>query len=408
MYFNSKLIIFIAVCSIVSAQSYFNRALGNRVSPISAKSSAMGGGGFMNNETASVSIVNPAYLMNSTGLKVGVNYKNLSIDENRSFPAIDFFENDYDDLTYVVNSQSYSAHNIGVIYVGGIFGISAVTGPFISTDYNFVEEVRSSNDELEGYFQFETAGPIICNSYGFGLSLHKHFHIGLSLNQLLGTKLQSYIQDDQDIIEISSSSTSKPNFPTISVWTLLADNIELAIGYESSARINYTSQLDITMNENFGLPLYDTSLVIVQNEFYKPSYTRVGFSYKPSLINTHTLTVEYEKAEYSNFEIDSTKLRDVYTLGVGIEYRIYNFVPLRVGLTYQTSPFRSDLSKTIFSLGTGRVYKHFTVDIGCRYWNITYPYADIFPVEGDNSNASGVDVVKENNLVISLSFQYRI
>ena len=76
MYFNSKLIIFIAVCSIVSAQSYFNRALGYRVSSISAKSSAMGGVGFMTNQTSSISIINPAYLMNSSGLKVDVNFSN--------------------------------------------------------------------------------------------------------------------------------------------------------------------------------------------------------------------------------------------------------------------------------------------------------------------------------------------
>ena len=93
---------------------------------------------------------------------------------------------------------------------------------------------------------------------------------------------------------------------------------------------------------------------------------------------------------------------------MGIEYRIYNSVPLRVGITYQTSPFRSDLSKTIFSLGTEWVYKDFTFDIGCRYWNISYSYVDIFPIEGDNSNPSGVDIVKENNVNISLSLQYRI
>ena len=99
MYFNSKLLIFIAVCSIVSAQSYFNRALGNRVSSISAKSSAMGGVGFMNNETASVSIVNPAYLINSPGLKVDVNYSNLYIGENRSYAGMDSYNEYYSDLT---------------------------------------------------------------------------------------------------------------------------------------------------------------------------------------------------------------------------------------------------------------------------------------------------------------------
>ncbi|SVE28301.1 uncharacterized protein METZ01_LOCUS481155, partial [marine metagenome] len=150
------------------------------------------------------------------------------------------------------------------------------------------------------------------------------------------------------------------------------------------------------------------SSAMISGELYKPSYTRVGFSHTSHQIESHKLTIEYEKAKYSNCEIDSAKLRDMHTIGVGIEYNIYNFVPLRVGLAHRTSPFRSDLSKTIFSFGTGWDYKNLTIDIGCRYWNIAYPYEDIFPVEGDASNPSGVDVVKENNLVISLSIQYRM
>ena len=407
MYFNIKLILFIVICSFVSGQNYFNRALGNRVSSISAKSTAMGGIGFMNNQTSSISIINPAYLMNNPGLKVDVNYNNLYISENRSFPSIDFFEDYYADLTYVVNSQSHSAHNIGVSYVSDGLGISAATGPFISTDYNFVEEVRNSNDELVGYFQFETSGVIICNSYGLALSSLKRFHLGLSLNQLLQTTLTSYRNDNQNIVDRPSSPTSKQNFTTISIWVLPATDIELSIGHEQDARIQYTSLLEITMDEAIGLPQYDTASVMISNELYKPSYSRIGLTHKPSQIHTHRLTIEYEKAEYSNYEIDSIKLEDVHTLGIGIEYNIYNFVPLRVGLTYRTSPLRSDLSKTIFSFGTGWDSKHFNIDIGCRYWNISYPYKDIFPVQGDNSNPSGVDIVKENNLNISLSLQYR-
>ena len=76
------------------------------------------------------------------------------------FTLLEDFENNFSDLTHVVHSHSYNAHNIGVTYLGGGLGISAATGPFISTDYNIIEEVRNSDDELEGYFQFETSGVI--------------------------------------------------------------------------------------------------------------------------------------------------------------------------------------------------------------------------------------------------------
>ena len=42
---------------------------------------------------------------------------------------------------------------------------------------------------------------LLMTGYGLGLSLDPHFNLGFSLNQLLGTKLKSYIQDDQDIID---------------------------------------------------------------------------------------------------------------------------------------------------------------------------------------------------------------
>ena len=142
MFFKIKLILFIIICSIVSGQNYFNRAIGNRVSAISAKSSAMGGVGFMTNQTSSISIINPAYLMNSSGLKVDVNFSNLYFGENRSYPAMDSYEEYYADLTYVVNTHSYSIHNLGISYVIGNLGLSAGTGPFISTDYNYIQEVR--------------------------------------------------------------------------------------------------------------------------------------------------------------------------------------------------------------------------------------------------------------------------
>ena len=123
MYFNNRLILLLLIVSIVSGQNYFNRAIGNRVNSISAKNSAMGGIGFLNNHTSSISIINPAYLMKNSGLKVDVNYSNLYIGENRSFPSINFFGDYYSDLTYATNSQSHSVHNLGITYIRDNWGI---------------------------------------------------------------------------------------------------------------------------------------------------------------------------------------------------------------------------------------------------------------------------------------------
>ena len=53
-------------------------------------------------------------------------------------------------------------------------------------------------------------------------------------------------------------------------------------------------------------------------------------------------------------------------------------------------------------------HRKFNIDAGCRYWHVSYPYRDIFPVSGDTSNPFGIDIVKENNLDISLTIQYKI
>ena len=68
----------------------------------------------------------------------------------------------------------------------------------------------------------------------------------------------------------------------------------------------------------------------------------------------------------------------------------------------------SNESKTIFSVGTGLDYRTASLDVGCRYWNVSYPYQDIFPNENDLSNPFSTEIVKENNLDLLISLQIRI
>lgn len=408
MYFKKTFILFLLINSIALGQNYFNRAIGNRVSNNSAKSLSMGGVGFMNNETSSASIINPASLMNNNGWKVDVNYKNNFTSEYRSFPSIDSFENTFSNLTYVYNSNNNSLSNAGIMYVNKRFGFSVSTEPFISTDYHYVEEVRNGDDELEGYYKFETNGTINCNSFGLGIALNKNVYIGSSINQLADESFKTHLDTPSAGISFHSTKTAKKEFISISALVKPTQNTIFAFGFEENTRIEYISSISVGMDDDINLPFYDSTDTLVQNELYKPSYFRFGFIHTSKQIRNHSISFEYEKADYSKFELDSKKLLDVHTLSVGVEYLLYNFPPLRVGLTHNTSPFRSDLSKTIFSVGTGWDYRIASLDVGCRYWNVSYPYPDIFPHENDLSNPFSNDIVKENNLELLISLQIRI
>ena len=418
MYFKKIFILFLFVNSIVLGQNYFNRVIGNRINNNSAKSLSMGGVGFMNNETSSTAIINPASLMNNNGLKVDANNNNNFTSEYRSFPSIDSFENTFSNLTYVYNSNNNSLSKVGMMYVNKSFGFSVSTGPFISTDYNYIEEVRNSDDELEGYYQFETNGTINCNSFGLGIALNDKFYFGFSINQLtdksfgiFGERQNSFTTHYKFLseeINFRSNKIVNNFFESISAIIKPSLNTEFAFGFEKPIGMEYISSVSIEMNDDINLPSYEPTDTLVQNILYKPSYFRFGFIHTSKQIRNHSISFEYEKANYSNFKIDSRKLLDVHTLSVGVEYLLYNFPPLRLGLTHNTSPFRSDLSKTIFSVGTGLDYRTASLDVGCRYWNVSYPYQNISPNENDLSNPFSTEIVKENNLDLLISLQIRI
>ncbi len=407
MYFKKAILFYVLIGSLVFGQHYFNRVVGNRVSNYSAESIAMGGVGFINNSTASVSITNPAFLMKNKGFQIDANFYNMFMSEYRSFPAIDGFENTFSDLTYVYNSNTNSLSNIGLMYVGENIGFSASTGPFISTDYTYIEEIRNSDDELEGYYQFETSGTINCNSFGLGIALDKNVYIGFSVNKLENDTLKLIRDDLAENQEYNSWGESKKEFISISALIKLSQNTEFAFGFEEDTRFEYIN-FNIKMDETVNLPEFVYNSEIAFSELYKPSYFRFGFKHTANQLKKHSISLEYEKADYSKYEIDSFKLLDTETFSVGVEYLLYNFPPLRVGLTHKTSPFRDDLSTTIFSTGTGWNYHSASLDIGCRYWSVSYPYPDIFSSDTDQSNPFSLDTVKENNLELVISLQVRI
>lgn len=390
----------------IIGQDYFNRMIGDRVGALSARSMALGGVGLMSNNTSSAAVFNPAAMMRGQGLKFDLSWRNNALSEYRSFPAVNTFDDIYADLTYAVNYEANDFNHLGFTFIKDVIGFSMSTGQFISTEYNYNEEVRSASDEFSGYFQFNTSGMLSCNSLAFGLSPTTNFHLGLSFNQIPKSNLKAY-RDSLGVVNynLTSGKTSKGTFAAVSLWWKLSPGLEFSISFEDKSKIQYSDSLSILFDNSLGLPIYEFTNHSSAHILLKPAYARIGFSHKPSQLSQHEVIIEYEKASYET-QIDSTQLRDSHTLGIGVDYNVINFAPLRMGFTFTTSPFRKDLSKTIYSIGTGWNFKNLQFDIGMRYWDISYPYYDIFPVQGDLSNPFYTDFVNEKHFDMILSFGY--
>ena len=174
---------------------------------------------------------------------------------------------------------------------------------------------------------------------------------------------------------------------------------------DNSNSLGITSEL---MSNIVGLPqLFDFQngeLTYSLSGFHynKPEKKNLGILYSPKSNINMTLALELSNKYFNHttsvpgidYEINDYKL--------GFEYAPLNSYPIRAGLVYSESPFKSISPKSILTLGTGIDFgKGINLDVAMNYSTFNYKYYDILPLEDifDYScDLIGCDTVTENNL----------
>lgn len=421
---NIKVLSVVLFIGVIFSQSYFNRILGDDIYPISGRAYGMAKTAMMSDNSSALGLSNPAGLLKLNGFNIDVSTNIMRVKERRSIPVQDFFGDYLVDANYVTNGNYFNYNRIGVSYSNlSILPISLAIsqGQYLTSDYLFNEEVRDIGssfykDPLVGYHKFETSGTLNLLTCSMATSFTNLFSIGFSQNVILPTTFtairDTVILETSDFIaseqEFSfNSETNNTYFAVLSSEIKLGNESRLALAYEQSATVEYEDSLVILQNDTFGLPQFAVDTVHVNNSLVKPEKYRIGWSFSPSQKINTTFVLEYEKVKYSSVAIDSLELIDTDTYKIGFEYMVNNKFPIRAGLIHKTSPYRKDLTESIFTFGFGKSIGKISYDIGGEYGSLSYSYFDIFQPENDPSNPSGIEKVMESHFNILLSVKYK-
>jgi hypothetical protein len=240
----------------LSAQSFFNRTIGELAETGSAKSVSMGNTHF-NSLSSQLVLTNPASLSQIKGISFDFNLHSNSYLERRSLIVKDSFDDYLTEADYVSNRNKFSDFSFGFMYhILNLGTVSIGYNPLTSYDYYYEEEVRGSKsledgeigikDPLIGYHIYNRNGTINVLSAGVGLEVLKtnEFSLQVGLSQHITDKTIVYEtmgydvidSDTMNIADIAPLDTSwtvpSYNFNTVSTQVIF-NEVKMNVIYES-------------------------------------------------------------------------------------------------------------------------------------------------------------------------------
>ena len=435
-----SILLTILLVSTVTAQSFFNRALGNEFDFLSARAVAIGNTVLSNDLTSSTLLSNPANMATfKDELSLDFNLNSKSTLERRRMDMKDSFGDFLVTGDYVQNSSINNYLAGGVVYKSNFrgfdFGVGGSYSPLASFDYKYEEEVRGSasledgeigiKDPIVGYHIFETEGVLNRISFGVGIGVSppqtfSSINFGFTLHNVIGSELTEKFYTDSLSADVTNLSlvnkvNNKLEIPKGKFFSLSTDfnllGLNLIFGYESDMILQTPTNSTVQVSDSVGLPIY-----IEQDSDYSVQYIIEGLNYtKPSIINlgfgyrfkdTVPMSISFEiNRIYTSNKLNGYELNNITKLKMGFEYVALNEIPVRAGFIFSNSPFQNIQPESVFTFGTGKTFGKLTVDIAGAYHTNSYNYPDIFPVEDDDR--PDYDTVLESNFNLVTTFQYK-
>jgi hypothetical protein len=411
----------------VSGQSYFSGLGLAQNNGFDARSSGMGLSRTALDQGAWSVTGNPAHLARSRGLELSFSLLTRQVNETRSIPAIDQFNDVVTKNVYAANNHTNSNYAFAVDYGFEKFAIAYALAPVHDLSYAYSEEIRNSfsssyynRDLIAGYHTYEMSGQI----YGHYLGLSSSFK-GLSM----GLSLVNYAAKDLSILQAVSvlsaddalaSDTSYSYLTSLSIAEAgMGLNIGLAYNITPHTALHYVFDKagDLSINTDGLLPFADSTkrypeyLQSDSSMVYTistPAVHRLGISFSPGQKQRTIASFEMElhagqSISYSD-RVNGTdsfdyQLDDYSVFHVGMEHWASPTLPLRIGFSYEESPIDKALSVTRFTVGGSLIVKHFQFDLAADMSSVGYTYPDIFPKA---SRADNPDLESINESVMNL------
>ena len=433
------LIVAVLLSSQGFSQSYFNALFMNQYASTHSSDMALAGSNTSSYSNPFNTFSNPANQGKLKGVQLSSALNVLSINENRSYPAIDQFGDRVTDNIYVVSRGLQNSFSGGVSWGSGSLGVSAASMPFSTPAFFYKEELRGSlyapninRDPLIGYHHIEQSGIIQSSGASAGSSFGS-WSVGLALRMLHGIGLENQygvsVLDSTDVSALASVSTllkteswGLENSPLIINFGVIKDfglHLRVSASFQSGYSLESKKQGALPFFEaTEDLPLIqwasDTVGVIID----VPAQMELGLRMKPSnpLPTSIYITLAYQDwTQYGVTYSDSLAgeisafdfpLQETFTIRGGIEHWVSDNVPFRAGLVWSESPIAGELSQSRFSAGSGWTSGPLQFDVAVQLFSVEYNSIDLFIPIGLTPNAT--EKIRETQTSYSISVSYSL
>lgn len=441
MRFNylTRILPLLLLLSTVQSQSYFRGTVGNFTPVMTARSLAMGHTGVAADNGISNLWTNPALLRQETLFSAEIAYLSTKVEERRSFPVIDMFDDRVTDNIYNINRNRYSNTAFGIMIKPKALPLSIALGrsPFMDFRYDYEEEVRASlssshynRDPLVGYHRISRDGRLWMQSGGASLNMGI-LSTGITFSFLeeeaiTNEKSVIVIEPDDamasDTTSILSGDPKLENLtPMVTVGAALDLTARLKIGASFRLQVEFDllSAIEIPIaDEETLLPAFEWPDSIVDLSYTVPEVISAGINYRPKNPIPTQISAEVHYTDWSEFSItysdsinESIKfpvnLRECFDFRVGLEHLVLSKIPFRFGFVYFQSPYGEEFDRTLFTAGTGfSIYDKLTIDVSGEFSMGQYSYPDLFPAEG--SAPGDLETVRESHFGFALNMRYAL
>ncbi len=398
------------------AFDYSDQQVPYQIPALEARSAALGG--------AAAALVNSPYALTANPALLSFSERTWIITvggagllqrEDRARPTFDTFDEIIYYNEYVLNEQSY-----GRLFAAAQLRIpqkaipALVLGlgylPRSSRDYEYFEEVRGTfsngglTDQVLGYNTIQTRGGTNAIALAVAAEPVSDLAIGISLSFLSGhtesTRHTAYLDKNEP--------------DSLAGWLLDYEEspLELNLGWAYRWQQRLVLGLDIQPAIfRHSLRCEDRSSgEVTYPEEKPPTAISLGASYCPTnpVRTLVTCTARAELwSQYERSDQSDLALRDIVILAAGVEHRVLEEVPIRLGFRYSPSPADPNLSGTSFSFGTGfhllgsaanAVNPALQLDLAAEIGTLSYYQTDLFPEAlFGGTNYSGEDRVQERS-----------
>ena len=417
----------------LSGQAFFERAFLPQPDNHNGRALALGGVSEGSAGNSDALTVNPALLLaEGEGLTIFAKARGRQLKERRSYPVVDTFNDFLADNVYVSNTTVTGDGGFGLTYSSDKWAVAASYTLNTTSNYDYKEEVRSSGydynrDPLAGYHAVEFASELQNMSFGAAYTIWKSWQAGFAISILSGGNLS----DGFGVIPIRKeprlASQDSTFFPSEYSIDAVSD-YHFGFSGELTSRLKLNASIslpgELTQHELKLITVMDSTLLLPNYQMLadtfstavvqRPAVYRLGLRFIPENMLRTAVYAQVDFTDWSGYQIDyeDSQIEDFKpgytmqtTVRAGMEHLFHTGIPMRLGLSYINHPSAATLNESIISFGSGYQSDKISLDVGAAISENSYRYNDLFPVTGEIRENK--DTVRQSNILINLSLQYR-